>query len=82
MEREDDCYLKIICNKADNNRVIGFHILSPHAGEITQGIGVAIKCGLTKDQLDNTVGIHPTIAEEFTTLTAVKGVDDAKKEGC
>jgi pyruvate/2-oxoglutarate dehydrogenase complex dihydrolipoamide dehydrogenase (E3) component len=82
MEREDNCYVKVICNKADNNRVIGFHILSPHAGEITQGIGVAFKCGLTKEQLDNTVGIHPTIAEEFTNLTAVKGVDDAKKEGC
>ena len=31
------CYAKIIVNKADNNRVIGFHVLSPHAGEITQG---------------------------------------------
>lgn len=31
------CYAKIIVNKADNNRVVGFHVLSPHAGEITQG---------------------------------------------
>lgn len=48
--------------------MIGFHILSPNAGEITQGIGVAIKCGLTKEILDSTVGIHPTIAEEMTDL--------------
>ena len=74
--------MKVIVNKLDNNRVIGFHILSPHAGEITQGIGVAIKCGLTKEILDNTVGIHPTIAEEFTTLTAIVGISDGKKEGC
>lgn len=63
MERTDTCYVKVLVNKADSNRVVGFHILAPNAGEITQGIGVAMKCGLTKDQLDNTVGIHPTIAE-------------------
>jgi thioredoxin/glutathione reductase (selenoprotein) len=63
LERGDTCYVKVLVNKSDNNRVVGFHILSPNAGEITQGIGVAIKCGLTKDQLDSTVGIHPTIAE-------------------
>jgi thioredoxin reductase (NADPH) len=62
LERKDTCYVKVIVLKM-NNQVIGFHILSPNAGEITQGIGVAIKCGLTKEQLDETVGIHPTIAE-------------------
>jgi thioredoxin reductase (NADPH) len=62
--------------------VIGFHILSPHAGEITQGISVAMKCGLTKEQLDNTVGIHPTIAEEYVLLGAILGESDGKKEGC
>jgi hypothetical protein len=43
--------------------VIGFHYLGPNAGEVTQGYGVAMKCGLTKEQLDNTIGIHPTCAE-------------------
>uniref|UniRef100_A0A6Q2XCP2 thioredoxin-disulfide reductase (NADPH) n=1 Tax=Esox lucius TaxID=8010 RepID=A0A6Q2XCP2_ESOLU len=51
----------------DNNkcydRVIGFHYLGPNAGEVTQGYGAAMKCGLTKEQLDNTIGIHPTCAE-------------------
>ena len=41
-------YVKIIVNKADNMRVVGFHILSPNAGEVTQGIGIAMKCGATK----------------------------------
>lgn len=62
------CYVKVIVNTADSDRVIGFHILSSNAGEITQGMGIAIKVGLTKDQLDNCVGIHPTIAEEMTDL--------------
>ncbi|MBN3325840.1 TRXR3 reductase, partial [Atractosteus spatula] len=57
------CYSKIICNKLDNERVVGFHYLGPNAGEVTQGFGAAIKCGLTKELLDNTIGIHPTCAE-------------------
>jgi pyruvate/2-oxoglutarate dehydrogenase complex dihydrolipoamide dehydrogenase (E3) component len=57
--------VKILVNK-ETDKVIGFHICSPNAGEITQGIAVAIKCGVTKEQLDSTVGIHPTIAEELT----------------
>lgn len=80
--RGETSYLKIVVNKQDNDKVVGFHILSPHAGEIVQGIAVAMNIGLTKEHLDNTVGIHPTIAEEFTTVKAVKGIDDAKKTGC
>jgi len=38
------------------------------APEIIQGIAIAVKAGLTKAQLDATVGIHPTAAEEFVTL--------------
>ncbi|KFZ65093.1 Thioredoxin reductase 1, cytoplasmic, partial [Podiceps cristatus] len=57
------CYAKIICHIQDNERVIGFHVLGPNAGEVTQGFAAAIKCGLTKEQLDNTIGIHPVCAE-------------------
>uniref|UniRef100_A0A8C9MHD3 Thioredoxin reductase 1, cytoplasmic n=1 Tax=Serinus canaria TaxID=9135 RepID=A0A8C9MHD3_SERCA len=66
------CYAKIICNIQDNERVIGFHVLGPNAGEVTQGFAAAIKCGLTKEQLDSTVGIHPICAEVFTTLSVTK----------
>lgn len=65
MDRHDNCYCKVIVNTEDSNRVVGFHILAPNAGEITQGIAVAMKCGLRKDQLDDTVGIHPTVAEVY-----------------
>ncbi|XP_038872335.1 thioredoxin reductase 1, cytoplasmic-like [Salvelinus namaycush] len=77
------CYSKIICNKLDNDRVIGFHYLGPNAGEVTQGYGVAMKCGLTKEQLDNTVGIHPTCAEIFTTMEVTKSSGgDITQTGC
>lgn len=75
--------MKVICNKLDNLRVIGYHIVSPNAGEITQGIAVAIKCGVTKEQLDSTVGIHPTVAEDSLGLKFTKeDTPDAKKSGC
>ncbi|XP_051270659.1 thioredoxin reductase 3 isoform X1 [Dicentrarchus labrax] len=77
------CYSKIICNKLDNDRVIGFHYLGPNAGEVTQGFGVAMKCGATKEQLDNTIGIHPTCAEIFTTLEVTKSSGgDIAQSGC
>uniref|UniRef100_A0A8D1L638 Thioredoxin reductase 1, cytoplasmic n=1 Tax=Sus scrofa TaxID=9823 RepID=A0A8D1L638_PIG len=66
------CYAKIVCNIKDNERVVGFHILGPNAGEVTQGFAAALKCGLTKDQLDSTIGIHPVCAEVFTTLSVTK----------
>ncbi|XP_052498836.1 thioredoxin reductase 3 isoform X1 [Budorcas taxicolor] len=77
------CYAKIICNKLDNDRVIGFHVLGPNAGEITQGFAAAMKCGLTKQLLDATIGIHPTCGEVFTTLeiTKASGLDITQK-GC
>ena len=44
-------------------RIVGFHVLGPNAGEVTQGYAVAIKCGATKKDFDTTVGIHPTVSE-------------------
>jgi glutathione reductase (NADPH) len=46
-------------------------MVGPDAGEIIQGFAVALKCGATKSQFDATIGIHPTIAEEFVTLREV-----------
>jgi len=71
-KQENACYMKMICNKLDSMRVIGYHILSPNCGEIMQGVGVAVKCGATKEDFDNTVGIHPTCAEDITTLSITK----------
>lgn len=51
-----------------NNRVVGVHMVGPDAGEIVQGMAIALRCGATKDDFDRTVGIHPTSAEEFVTM--------------
>jgi glutathione reductase (NADPH) len=54
-------------------RVLGVHMVGPDAGEIIQGFAVALKCGATKSHFDTTIGIHPTIAEEFVTLREAVG---------
>ena len=78
-----ECYVKVLVNKSDNERVVGFHICAPNAGEITQGIGIAMKCGMRKEQLDSCVGIHPTVAEDCIGLKFTKEKDgDVQKSGC
>ena len=42
---------------------MGLHVLGPNAGEITQGWALGMKLGATKQDFDNTIGIHPTCAE-------------------
>ena len=59
--------MKLIVDQA-TDRVVGAHMVGPEAGEIVQGLGVALKAGATKAQFDATVGIHPTAAEEFVTM--------------
>jgi glutathione reductase (NADPH) len=53
---------------AKSDRVLGVHMVGAEAGEIMQGFAVALQCGATKAQLDATIGIHPTSAEEFVTM--------------
>jgi len=80
---DNGCYMKLIVNPFDNERVLGFHILSPNAGEITQAVGVAITCKATKADFDNTIGIHPVIAETMCDLHISKSSgDDPTKTGC
>lgn len=43
--------------------MLGFHILTPNAGEITQGFAIALKFGAKKADFDRLIGIHPTVAE-------------------
>lgn len=72
-ERADDKgYFKVLCDRANNEKVVGVHMLGNNVGEMIQGLGVAMKAGFTKEHLDDTVGIHPTFAEGYTTLTEIK----------
>jgi len=82
--REDSvCYCKLICNLQDNERVVGFHYLGPNAGEVMQGYALAMKLGATKADFDRVIGIHPTCAENFTTIEITKRSGlDARATGC
>jgi glutathione reductase (NADPH) len=65
--RDERTFMKLIVDTA-SDRVVGVHMMGPDAGEIVQGIAIALKAGATKAIFDNTVGIHPTAAEEFVTM--------------
>ena len=62
------CLTKLLVNN-DNDKVIGCHMVGDYAGEIIQGLGIAIKAGATKADFDATVGVHPSTAEEFVTFS-------------
>ncbi|KAM4707902.1 thioredoxin reductase 2, mitochondrial [Discoglossus pictus] len=62
------CYIKMICLRGEDQRILGLHFTGPNAGEVIQGFALGIKCGATYSQLMQTVGIHPTCAEEVTKL--------------
>ncbi|MEO8858984.1 MAG: FAD-dependent oxidoreductase, partial [Burkholderiaceae bacterium] len=59
--------MKLVVEDA-TDRVVGLHMVGPEAGEIVQGFAVAMKAGATKAVFDSTIGIHPTMAEEFVTM--------------
>lgn len=66
-ENQERTYMKLLVD-GDTNRVVAAHMVGPDAGEIVQGLAVAIKAGATKRDFDATIGIHPTAAEEFVTM--------------
>lgn len=60
-------FMKLVVDAA-SDRVLGLHMVGPDAGELVQGFAVALQCRATKAQFDATIGIHPTMAEEFVTM--------------
>ena len=67
---QEKTLMKLVVD-ADTDRVLGCHMVGPEAGEIVQGLGIALKAGATKQQFDDTIGVHPTAAEEFVTMRTV-----------
>lgn len=65
--REERAMMKLIVAK-ESEKVVGVHVVGPDAPEIVQGFAVAVKSGLTKSHFDQTIGIHPTAAEELVTM--------------
>ena len=66
-EKQERTFMKLVVDRA-SQKVVGAHMIGPDAGEVIQGVAIAVKLGATKAQFDATIGIHPTAAEEFVTL--------------
>ena len=64
---EDKVLMKLVVSKA-TRKVLGCHIVAPDAGELIQMVGIAVKAGLTKEDFDRTVAVHPTASEELVTM--------------
>jgi len=65
--RDEQTMMKLVVDR-QSDRVLGVHMVGPDAGEIVQGMAIALKAGATKATFDATIGIHPTAAEEFVTM--------------
>lgn len=73
--RPEQSFMKLVVDK-HSDQVLGIHMVGPDAGEIIQGLAVAVKAGATKAVFDATLGIHPTAAEEFVTMRTPAREDD------
>lgn len=65
--RSERSLYKMVCEVA-TNRVVGLHMIGPESAEIVQLAAVAVKAGLTKDAFDQTIALHPTMAEELVLM--------------
>jgi glutathione reductase (NADPH) len=65
--RNERCLYKLVVDGA-SDKLVGAHMLGPDAPEILQALAIAVKAGLTKSQLDETVALHPTMAEELVLM--------------
>jgi glutathione reductase (NADPH) len=65
--RDERSLIKMLVD-TKTDKVIGAHMIGPDSAEIIQGIAIAIKCGATKAQFDDTVAVHPSSAEEFVLM--------------
>ncbi|MNI99434.1 Glutathione amide reductase [compost metagenome] len=64
---QEKTLMKLVVD-AETDKVLGCHMVGPDAGEIVQGLAIALKAGASKQLFDETIGVHPTAAEEFVTL--------------
>lgn len=66
------CYIKVICERGGDQKILGLHFTGPNAGEVIQGFSMSLQCGATYSHLLQTVGIHPTCAEEVVKIHITK----------
>lgn len=77
------CYINLIVNTNDKERVLGIHFLGPKAGEVVNGFVLPVSMGCTRQHLLDTLPIHPICAEEILQLKVTKREkEDVVKTGC
>jgi glutathione reductase (NADPH) len=77
--RNEKMFIKLVVD-ADSDKVLGVHLLGPDAAEIVQMAAISMRLGVTKAQLDGTMALHPSIAEEIVTMRE-KWVSPRQSEG-
>ena len=76
-------FFKVITHLKDKERVIGMHYVGPGAEEVIGGFAVAMKLGMTKKDLDRSIGVHPSNTEDFFLMKVTKrSGQDYRKGGC
>ncbi|MEM7124226.1 MAG: glutathione-disulfide reductase [Pseudomonadota bacterium] len=76
-ENHERTLMKLVVDKK-TDRVVGAHMVGAHAGDLIQGIAIAMNAGATKAVFDKTIGVHPTSAEEWVTMREpVRGQEEA-----
>ena len=65
--RNERSLYKMVCD-SETDKILGLHMIGPDAPEILQAAAIAVKAGLTKAAFDQTVALHPTMAEELVLL--------------
>ena len=65
--RNERCLYKLVVD-GTTDRLVGAHMIGPDSPEILQALAIAVKAGLTKAQLDETVALHPSMAEELVLM--------------
>lgn len=65
--RTEKMIMKLVVDAA-SRKVVGAHVLGHDAGEMAQLLGISLKAGVTKDDFDRTMAVHPTAAEELVTM--------------
>ena len=66
-EEQEEALIKVV-TAGEEEKIVGVHMVGEHAADMIQCLGIAIRKGITKQELDDSFGIHPTIGEEFVTM--------------
>ena len=82
-DEKDIGYFKVVCYVQENvETIVGMHYIGKNAGEVIQGYTLGLGMGATKVDLDNMIGIHPTVSEEFANLTKDAADDNIDAGSC